>query len=337
MRDEGANASWFLLSLVLFFASPFFARSPPARAARAVFSNPSVASSTFSGKPFTSDPSWVDAGSSVAVATHTIRYRLEMPGVGRAIRQGDLVCAKALLACPTSCENTCFTRGRPPPRRLGGLPFARTTITGQWAWRNTLSETLPAKVRLILPRPRFVGQPHYLLGYPSHSEVGLVHHSTGDLHPPGELSERLSGLFFDHLVEPAIITRGAIAVLHELGQRFDIDHVQLGGGAFGYLDGRSGGQLGLLGAVGGQQHLRIQQIALRHNLTTSFGDGRQVSLARYRLRGPRLALPETSGIGAPCFASGPLAALNVRRNLTQQVVHEVSSTRAHEFDNLPLP
>ena len=26
MRDEGANASWFLLSLVLFFASPFFAK-----------------------------------------------------------------------------------------------------------------------------------------------------------------------------------------------------------------------------------------------------------------------------------------------------------------------
>jgi hypothetical protein len=80
---------------------------------------------------------------------------------------------------------------------------------------------------------QFVGQPHYLLGYPSHSEVGLVHRSTGDLHPPGELSERLSGPFFDHLVELAIITRGAIAVLHELGQRFDIDHVQLGGGAFG--------------------------------------------------------------------------------------------------------
>jgi hypothetical protein len=67
MRDEGANASWFLLSLVLYFASPFFARSTAARTARAVFSNPSVASHTFSGKPFTSDPSWVDAGSSVAV------------------------------------------------------------------------------------------------------------------------------------------------------------------------------------------------------------------------------------------------------------------------------
>src|SRR5829696_7908884 len=67
MRHEGANASWFPLSLVLSFASPFFARSTAARSARAVFSNPSVASSTFSGKPFTSDPSWVDAGTSVAV------------------------------------------------------------------------------------------------------------------------------------------------------------------------------------------------------------------------------------------------------------------------------
>jgi hypothetical protein len=56
MRDEGANASWFPLSLVLSFASPFFARSTAAREARAVFSNPSVASSTFSGKPFASDP-----------------------------------------------------------------------------------------------------------------------------------------------------------------------------------------------------------------------------------------------------------------------------------------
>jgi hypothetical protein len=44
MRDEGANASWFLLSLVLFFASPFYARSTAAWAARAVCSNPSVAS-----------------------------------------------------------------------------------------------------------------------------------------------------------------------------------------------------------------------------------------------------------------------------------------------------
>src|SRR5215212_1227611 len=67
MRDESANASWFLLSLVLFFAPPFFARSTAARAARAELSNPSVASSTFSGNPFTSDPSWVDAESSVAV------------------------------------------------------------------------------------------------------------------------------------------------------------------------------------------------------------------------------------------------------------------------------
>src|SRR5215207_4639328 len=63
----------------------------------------------------------------------------------------------------------------------------------------------------------------------------------------------------------------------------------------------------------------------------------KVSLARYRLGGPRSALPETSGIGAPCFASGRLVAHKVRRNLTQQVVHEVSSTRANEFDNLPLP
>src|SRR5215211_9498083 len=63
----------------------------------------------------------------------------------------------------------------------------------------------------------------------------------------------------------------------------------------------------------------------------------KVSLARGRLRGPRSALPETSGIGAPCFAPGRLVALRVRRNLTQQVVHEVPSTRANEFDNLPLP
>src|SRR5918994_5310673 len=67
MRDEGANASWFLLSLVLYFASPFFARSTAARTARAVVSNLSVVSNNLSGKPFTSAPSWDDAGSSVAV------------------------------------------------------------------------------------------------------------------------------------------------------------------------------------------------------------------------------------------------------------------------------
>ena len=155
MRDQGANASWFLLSLVLFFASPFFARSTAARAARAVFSNPLVASNNLSGKPLTSDPPGLTPDHQLRWwLPCAIRYRLGMPGVGRAIRQGDLAGAKALLACPTSCENTRLTRGRPPPRRLGGLAFAPTTITGQWAWRNTLSETLPAKVRLILPRPR---------------------------------------------------------------------------------------------------------------------------------------------------------------------------------------
>jgi hypothetical protein len=101
---------------------------------------------------------------------------------------------------------------------------------------------------------------------------------TGDLHPPGELPERLSGLFFDHLVELAVITRGTMAVLHEVGKRFDIDQVQLGAGAFGQLDSRSGGQLGLHGAVGRQQDLRAQQIARRYNLSTSFGDGRFVSV-----------------------------------------------------------
>src|SRR5215213_5345394 len=63
----------------------------------------------------------------------------------------------------------------------------------------------------------------------------------------------------------------------------------------------------------------------------------KVSLARGRLGGPRSALPETSGIGAPRFASGWLVALKVRRNLTHQVAHEVSSTRADELDDPPLP
>src|SRR5688500_18963955 len=123
MRDEGANASWLLLSLALFFASPFYARSTAARAARAVFSNPSGASNTFSGKPFTSDPPELTPDLRLRWwLPRTIRYRPGMPGVGRAIRQGDLAGAKALLACPTSCENTRLTRGR-PPRRLGGLTF----------------------------------------------------------------------------------------------------------------------------------------------------------------------------------------------------------------------
>src|SRR5215208_6166328 len=126
----------------------------PVREGRGRLSNPSVANSTFSGKPFTSDPPELTPDHRLRWLPRTIRCRLGMPGVGRAIRQGDLAGAKALLACSTSCENTRFTRGRPPPRRLGDLPFARTTITGQWAWRNTLSETLAAKVRLILPRPR---------------------------------------------------------------------------------------------------------------------------------------------------------------------------------------
>src|SRR5215210_7602873 len=111
------------LSLVLSFASPFFARSTAARSARAVFSNPSVASSTFSGKPFTSDPPELTPDLRLRWSLpRTIRYRLGMPGVGRAIRQGDLAGAKALLACSTSCENTRLTRGRRPPCRLGDLP-----------------------------------------------------------------------------------------------------------------------------------------------------------------------------------------------------------------------
>src|SRR5215203_5257501 len=63
----------------------------------------------------------------------------------------------------------------------------------------------------------------------------------------------------------------------------------------------------------------------------------KVSLARGRLRGPRAALPETSGIGAPHFASGRVVALRVRDNLTHQVAHEVPSTRADELEELPLP
>src|ERR671917_997143 len=99
MRDEGANASWFLLSLVLFFASPFFARSTPARAARAVFSNPSVASNNLSGKPFTSDPPGLTTDLRLRWLARTIRCRLGMLGVGRVIRQGNLACAKAVLTC----------------------------------------------------------------------------------------------------------------------------------------------------------------------------------------------------------------------------------------------
>ena len=94
--------------------------------------HPSVASSTFSGKPFTSDPPELTPDLRLRWwLPRTIRYRLGMPDVGRAIRQGDLAGATALLTCPTSCENTRLTCGRPPPRRLGGLPFTRTTITGQ--------------------------------------------------------------------------------------------------------------------------------------------------------------------------------------------------------------
>src|SRR5215211_3193062 len=63
----------------------------------------------------------------------------------------------------------------------------------------------------------------------------------------------------------------------------------------------------------------------------------KISLAHGRLRRPCSALPETSGIGAPCFASGRLVALRVRRNLTHQVAHEAPSIRAHEPDGLPLP
>src|SRR5829696_8506918 len=66
------------------------------RAARAVFSNPSVASNNLSGKPFTSDPPGLTPDHRLRWwLPRTIRYRLGMPSVGRAIRQKDLVCAKA--------------------------------------------------------------------------------------------------------------------------------------------------------------------------------------------------------------------------------------------------
>src|SRR5215213_2443415 len=51
-----------------------------------------------------------------------------------------------------SCENARLTRSPPPPRRPGRPDLVRTTITGQGAWRTTLSETLPPRARLIIPK-----------------------------------------------------------------------------------------------------------------------------------------------------------------------------------------
>lgn len=45
-------------------------------------------------------------------------------------------------------------RSSPRPRHsLTRRPYPRIIMTGQWAWRTTLSETLPISARLIPPRP----------------------------------------------------------------------------------------------------------------------------------------------------------------------------------------
>ncbi len=43
------------------------------------------------------------------------------------------------------------------------------------------------------------------------------------------------------------------------------------------------------------------------------------------------------GIGAPRFAPGRVLAFRVRRNLTEQMAHEVPSTRADELEVLRPP
>jgi hypothetical protein len=57
---------------------------------------------------------------------------------------------------------TIRTRGRPwipgrsslrPRDSLKRRPYPRIIMTGQLAWRTTLSETLPISARLIPPRP----------------------------------------------------------------------------------------------------------------------------------------------------------------------------------------
>jgi hypothetical protein len=53
-----------------------------------------------------------------------------------------------------------------------------------------------------------------------------------------------------------------------------MDDVQLGAGFGSQVGRRPRGELRLLRAIGGQECLRAQQIACRHKMSLSFGDGR---------------------------------------------------------------
>jgi hypothetical protein len=77
-------------------------------------------------------------------------------------KQGD-ACYRRFIAVSFKLSARSFspnsgvvTRMRLRSRSCGpSIPaYLRTTMTGQWAWRTTESETLPMRARLIPPRPR---------------------------------------------------------------------------------------------------------------------------------------------------------------------------------------
>src|SRR3712207_2186159 len=109
------------------------------------------------------------------------------------------------------------------------------------------------------PRSQLLGQAHDLLGYPSHPEVAPANGPPGDLYPPEQLPEHLSALLLVLVVEQAVVTYGAGSI-QEVGHPLDVNYVRLGSSALGEIYGCPGGQLGLLGAVGGQQDLRMEDL-----------------------------------------------------------------------------
>ena len=155
------------------------------------------------------------------------------------------------------------------------LFYPHTIMTGQWACRTTEAETLPISALRIPPWPRLPmtisptpsssAIAHDLLGYPSHPEVGPANGSSGDLYPPDQPPEHLSALLLVLVVERAVVTYGAGSI-QEVGHPLDVNDVQLGSSALGEIYGCPSGKLGLLGAVGGHQDLRREDLHFKRLL-----------------------------------------------------------------------
>jgi hypothetical protein len=143
---------------------------------------------------------------------------------------------KRCIAFANLPENARWYKTRPSaPSALIHEPWSHET--GQWTSLTTQSDTSPSASLLILPLPRLpitirpaslLGKVQHLLGYIPRPRVASCDRSAQVLYLLYLLAEDIS-------------------------RPFDVEDVQSGAGSLGQTHGGRSGQLGLLGAVSGEQ------------------------------------------------------------------------------------